>query len=306
MALGSRLRQMSERLTRDAARIYYQMQGLDFEPRWFPVFFVLSKEEQVPVSALADMIGQSHASVSQIARQMKKAGLLEQHKSAADGRQTVLQLSAKSKTLIPSMEELYRHVESGVVDLLSETDHHIWQALNDLEKALDREDFLSRVLRQKRNYELQLVKIVAYDPFYRQAFRDINVQWIETYFKMEEADYKVLDHPEEYILQPGGHIFVALYKDQPIGTCALIRMADGGFELAKMGVLPEARGKQIGWLLGKAALDKARAVGAKRLYLESNTTLTPALNLYYKLGFQRIIGPPSPYERSNIQMELFL
>jgi hypothetical protein len=32
--------------------------------------------------------------------------------------------------------------------------------------------------------------------------------------------------------------------------------------------------------------------------------LKPAINLYYKLGFRKTSGPPSPYERSNIQMEL--
>ena len=52
---------------------------------------------------------------------------------------------------------------------------------------------------------------------------------------------------------------------------------------------------------------KARALGATRLYLESNTKLGSALSLYYKLGFRKTVaGTPSPYERCNIQMELLL
>ena len=140
----------------------------------------------------------------------------------------------------------------------------------------------------------------------QQAFRAINVQWIEQYFKMEAADYKTLDHPNTYILEPGGYIFMAIYKEKVVGTSALIKRDDTTYELAKMGVLPEARGKQIGWKLGQTIVEKARALGAKRLFLESNTSLSPALALYYKLGFQRILGPPSPYERADIQMELFL
>jgi GNAT superfamily N-acetyltransferase len=76
------------------------------------------------------------------------------------------------------------------------------------------------------------------------------------------------------------------------------------FELAKMAVAPKAQGLGIGYLVGKACIDKARSVGARRIYLESNTTLKPAIQLYHKLGFRKVTGPPSPYERSNIQMEL--
>jgi GNAT superfamily N-acetyltransferase len=83
-------------------------------------------------------------------------------------------------------------------------------------------------------------------------------------------------------------------------------MEDGGFELAKMAVAPGAKGKGIGLLLGQACIDKARALGAGRVYLESNTKLRPAISLYHKLGFRKIAGPPSPYERCNIQMELRL
>lgn len=305
MALGSRLRRLSDRITRDSAKTY-DMQGLEFEPRWFPVFFVLSKEGPTPVSALAEKIGQSHASVSQIARQMKKTGLIRKQRSTADGRQTVLQLTEKGADLVGPMEELYRHVENGVIDLLSETEHHIWQAINDLEKALDRKDLFSRVRDIKREYDREQVEIVEFAPQYALDFRNINVQWIETYFKMEKEDYKALDAPETYILKPGGAILMALYRGKAVGTCALISKGGDTFELAKMGVLPEARGQQIGWKLGRAALEKAKDMGARRVYLESNTSLTPALNLYYKLGFQRIIGAPSPYERSDIQMELFL
>lgn len=305
MALGSRLRQLSDRITRDSAKTY-ELQGIIFEPRWFPVFFVLSKEGATPVSVLAEKIGQTHPSVSQIARQMQKKGLLTKERSEADGRQSVLRLTPAGASLLAPMEELYRHVENGVADLLSETDHHLWQAINDLEKALDRKDLFSRVRDYKRAYDAGQVEIVPFEDQYRLDFRNINVQWIETYFKMEAEDYKALDRPEEYIIRPGGAIIMALYKGKAVGTCALINKGSGTFELAKMGVLPEVRGKQIGWKLGQAIVQLARDLGAERLFLESNTSLTPALQLYYKLGFQRIIGATSPYERSDIQMEMFL
>ncbi len=125
---------------------------------------------------------------------------------------------------------------------------------------------------------------------------------------MEPADYKALDDPEGYILNNGGHILVALYKEEPVGVCALLKMDDPvyDYELAKMAVDPKAQGKNIGRLLGEAAIAKARELGGRRIYLESNTLLKPAISLYHKLGFKKVAGRITPYERCNIQMELDL
>ncbi|ULT25075.1 GNAT family N-acetyltransferase [Sphingobacterium sp. E70] len=73
-----------------------------------------------------------------------------------------------------------------------------------------------------------------------------------------------------------------------------------------MAVSPKAQGKNIGWLLGQAAIYSAKDLGASKIYLESNTILKPAINLYYKLGFNKIVGHSTPYKRCNIQMELQL
>lgn len=154
----------------------------------------------------------------------------------------------------------------------------------------------------------QSVQIVDYQPAYSQAFKALNEAWISQYFTLEESDHKALDHPEAYILANGGAILVALQAEVPVGVCALLKMNDDvyDYELAKMAVSPIAQGKKIGWLLGQAALAKAKSLGAKKIYLESNTLLKPAINLYHKLGFQEISGRATPYARCNIQMGIDL
>ena len=152
------------------------------------------------------------------------------------------------------------------------------------------------------------VSIVPYSDVYATVFKSLNEEWISKYFKMEEMDRISLNHPKEYILDKGGYIGVALLDEEAVGVCALIpsHKEDYDFELAKMGVSPKAQGKGIGKLLGQHMVEKAKAMGAKKIYLESNRILTPALSLYQKLGFKEIVGASSPYERSDIQMELLL
>jgi ribosomal protein S18 acetylase RimI-like enzyme len=159
----------------------------------------------------------------------------------------------------------------------------------------------------KENESMQ-VEIVNYESKYKAAFKALNVEWISRYFKMEDADYNALDNPESYILAKGGHILVAIYDDEPIGVCALAKMQDDeyDYELAKMAISPKLQGKHIGLTLAQAVIEKAKSLGARNVYLESNTMLEPAIKLYRKLGFQEVLGRPSPYQRANIKMLLVL
>ncbi|MEY4382964.1 MAG: hypothetical protein RI995_506 [Bacteroidota bacterium] len=149
-------------------------------------------------------------------------------------------------------------------------------------------------------------EIISYRSEFKSAFKALNEEWITKYFKMEESDFKALDHAEKYIIQKGGQIFIALLNQEAVGVCALIKMNNSvyDFELAKMAVSPKFQGNKIGFFLGSAAIDYAKGVGAKAIYLESNTLLAPAIQLYRKLGFNEISGYPSPYQRVDIQMSL--
>ncbi|GAA3958515.1 hypothetical protein GCM10022246_10100 [Pedobacter ginsengiterrae] len=161
---------------------------------------------------------------------------------------------------------------------------------------------------EEEKTERKDIIIVAYEMKYHAAFKAINEEWISTHFQMEQEDYNSLENPQEFILNRGGKILVALLNNKPVGVCALIKMKDSeyDFEMAKMAVSPEARGKKIGWLLGIKIIETAKAIGAKTLYLESNTILKPAISLYYKLGFEKIVEQHTAYKRCNIQMKLEL
>ena len=150
------------------------------------------------------------------------------------------------------------------------------------------------------------VDIVPYEPSHREAFQRLNEAWISRHFRLEPPDTRVLEAPREQILDKGGDIIVAVRAGDVVGVCALLRVDGDTFELAKMAVAESARGHGVGFLVGQEAIRRARAAGASRLILESNTVLTPAIALYRKLGFVEVTGVHSEYARCNIHMELDL
>jgi GNAT superfamily N-acetyltransferase len=141
------------------------------------------------------------------------------------------------------------------------------------------------------------------------AFRRLNEEWIVRYFVLEKKDVEALASPRETVLDRGGRILFAVQDGEPVGCCALLAMGRDEFEVAKMAVTEAAQGRGIGRMLLEATVETARAAGAKRLFLETNSKLSPAIRLYESVGFRHVPEErrkASPYARSNVQMEMSL
>jgi ribosomal protein S18 acetylase RimI-like enzyme len=148
------------------------------------------------------------------------------------------------------------------------------------------------------------VTVVPYREEFRAAFEQLNRDWIETYFVLEEPDREVFRDPRGKILAPGGQIFFVVEGDQVQGTCAVLRQTGDEYEIAKMAVATGARGRGFGDLLMEAAIGFATQVGARHLVIVSNTVLEPAIRLYQKHGFVRVpMSKDDRYQRANIRLE---
>lgn len=147
------------------------------------------------------------------------------------------------------------------------------------------------------------IKIVTYSNDYRKDFEQLNLEWIEQFFTLEEADKQVFADPKGKIISAGGEIFFVLEDEQAKGTCAVLKNSDISYELAKMAVTPSVQGKGFGDLLMKAAIEFAQDKGATELILSTNTKLRSALRLYEKYGFEPLpIISDNRYQRVDIMM----
>jgi len=156
---------------------------------------------------------------------------------------------------------------------------------------------------------MSALQIREFQPGDEAAFRDLNVEWIERFFRIEPPDEAVLSNPQTAILDSRGRIFFAVRDGACIGCCALLRTGEHEFEVAKMAVTPAAQGSGAGRAILTAVIEEARRIGARRLFLETNRVMAPAIHLYESLGFRHIPADrvqPSSYARSDVAMEFFL
>ncbi len=329
LALGSRFRRLADRLGQDVALLYKEME-LDFEPRWFPVFYLLSRSrEPIGVVDISRLLGVSHPAVNQIAGELLDLDLIQALRDDTDKRKRLLALSEKGWDVLPELQNAWERIQITMRGLLNATGVDVMGMLERMENLMDEQGLYGRFIAEQAathsSPDATGTVIVEYrpgNPVYREAFRRLNLEWIEKYFKVESEDEKVLGDPEREILDNGGAILFAVSHDSLdgqagsseqleaiLGTCALIKKEDGTFELSKMAVTEKARGRQIGEQLLAASIEKARKLEAGKLVLETNSQLTAAVNLYRKLGFVLIQDEPehrSLYQRADTRMRLDL
>ncbi len=150
---------------------------------------------------------------------------------------------------------------------------------------------------------LSCIEIIDFEPALAADFERLNREWLEALFTVEPIDARILADPQRYILDPGGHILFARSTSEIVGTAALKHAGDGRYELTKMAVTPAARGLGAGRQLAEAVVARFRELHGSCLYLESHSSLAPALALYESLGFRhRPRTTPSEYARADVYM----
>ncbi|APU69338.1 GNAT family N-acetyltransferase [Christiangramia flava] len=151
------------------------------------------------------------------------------------------------------------------------------------------------------------MKIEFWKPELSEDFKNLNLQWLEEFFWVEEHDREVLGNPEKHIIAPGGNILFVMEEEEAVACVALMKISEGIFELTKMAVKPALRGKKIGNRLLEETINFSKKQNWDELIIYSNTKLENAIHLYRKFGFIEIpMEQNGPYSRGNIKMRLNL
>ena len=146
-----------------------------------------------------------------------------------------------------------------------------------------------------------MIEIVGFNKKYSEQFFILNKAWIEESWHLEDSDKKDLLNPDK-IFEDGGQVFFALENKIAIGTVAMIKSSDDKFELAKMTVQEDFRGKGIANMLMNECLKFAKQKNAREIFLISNDSLIIARNLYDKNGFKEVKLDSQKYDRGNVKM----
>ncbi len=141
------------------------------------------------------------------------------------------------------------------------------------------------------------------EPELGSHFKTLNEEWLIKYFRIEPIDDYVLSHPDEIVAQ-GGQIIYAKSENKVIGCVALKHHGDKVYELTKMAVTENFQAQGIGAMLMQKTIEEFHLLRGSKLYLETHSSLKPAIKLYGRFGFKKKPHPfESEYARSDYYME---
>lgn len=300
--LGTRLKRLGERMQAGASAIVGET-GLPLQAGHMGVLAAL-RGGALTNGQLVERVGSSQPGVTRTVGQLQRLGIVDTA-PGEDLRERLIALTPAGKAAVARATlDVWPRVGRAAESLFAAGEA---QAFLDQLSRIEAELARGSIAERAASAPPAPLRIVEYDDSLARAFHDINAEWIESMFVLEQTDREVLENPRERIIEPGGTIlFVEAEGLGVVGACALQKTGPRAYELTKMGVRETARGLKAGEFLLAAVIARAAALGADPLYLLTNAKCAAAVHLYEKLGFAHDAGIMESYgaryERCNVAM----
>jgi DNA-binding MarR family transcriptional regulator len=149
LAIASRLKKLSDTLAGDVTALYKES-GIDFEAKYFLIFYLLSEKERMSITEISGELGISHPAVNQTAEEMISKDLVHSEKEGLDKRKRYLSLTTKGKKLLNKLKPLWKEIEEANIALFSEAGGDFLGSLNTIESLLKEKSLMDRMKDKKQ------------------------------------------------------------------------------------------------------------------------------------------------------------
>ena len=232
-------------------------------------------EQGASIRELRRRLSLDSAYVSRLLRSLEKQGLVVVKRSEHDGRVGLVQLTGAGLRERIELDQRADAFARSMLEPLSENQRlKLGAAMAQVERLL----------------LASMVQIAVADPTSQDA------QWcIQQYFTELNERFEMGFDPAlsisasaHELTPPAGLLLVARLRDEPVGCGALKFHENAIGELKRMWVAPQVRGLGLGRRLLLALEHEAREAGMTILHLETNHTLTEAIELYMHSGYREV------------------
>ncbi|MBN9298786.1 MAG: MarR family transcriptional regulator [Filimonas sp.] len=149
LAIGARMRRLYDLLSRDVVRIYTD-HNLDFDPKYFTLFYLISERGQIGIMEAAEELSLTHPAIIHLAKDLEKKGYIMSVKSPDDNRKRLLTLSKKGKASLPEFQEIWTKIDKLNKKLMRMQENHLLRALEEMEAMLEEKPYYKRFTEANR------------------------------------------------------------------------------------------------------------------------------------------------------------
>jgi DNA-binding MarR family transcriptional regulator/GNAT superfamily N-acetyltransferase len=244
------------------------------------VLYEIAHREKPTAAAVGAELGLDAGYLSRVLRGFKKDGLIRTERSEADGRETLLSLTARGKKAIAKLDQRSNEDVTARLRGVAEADQlRLVGAMNEIEsvlapRAAESEPYILRphqpgdmgwvVSRQGLLY----VEEYGWDEQYEALAAKIAANFIEKFDARRER------------------CWIAERKGEIVGAVFLVKHSKTVAKLRLLHVESSARGLGIGKRLVDECVQFARRVGYKKITLWTQSILLAARAIYKQAGFR--------------------
>lgn len=145
LALGSRLKRLSEKMMADAASVYRHF-DIDVQPKWFTLLALLHEKGPVSVVQASEYLGLTQPAISQFCRQLSGAEYISVEAAKTDSRVRLMSLTTKGHKQIARMLPMWVAVDKAAKELCTEFENDFYQSLRKFELALAKRTLKQRTI----------------------------------------------------------------------------------------------------------------------------------------------------------------
>ncbi len=142
LAISTRLQRLADQIRKEGFQVY-KANGINFEPKWFPVIYTLHHKPVLSVVELAAEIGYSHPSTITLLKELEKEKLIRSKKDKHDERKRLLMLSDKGKKLVEQMQPVWLIIINAITELI-DTQNNLMKAIEEVEQQMEDKSFFER------------------------------------------------------------------------------------------------------------------------------------------------------------------
>ena len=229
----------------------------------------------VDVRSIRARLGLDSGYVSRLLRNLEAEGLVTVEPDAADQRVRVVRLTKQGRTERKALDRLSDELAASLLASLDD------------ERARTLVDAMGTV---ERLLTAGLVQFEVEDPTSEASSFCLQSYFVELAARFEKGFDPTLGHSGDVSVfkEPAGLFLVAYLRGTPVG-CGGLKFHDREpADLKRMWVATTARGLGLGRRLLTDLEHRAREHGAHVVRLETNKSLTEAINLYRSTGYTEI------------------
>jgi len=250
------------------------------------VLYELRHRERTTASALVQELSLDAAYLSRILRDLERGGLLVKTPSRADGRQTILRLSAQGRRVFDAIDA---RQQAAVTDMLrhlaGDDQRQIVHSMQQIERLLEgtRSTDAQYSLRELRPGDIGWITH-RHGALYHQEYG-----WDETFEAL------VAEIVAEYVRHRDPrreNCWIAEYEGQIVGSIFCVKKSKTVAKLRLLYVEPSARHMGIGTRLVEECIAFARQAGYRKLVLWTQSVLGAARRVYERAGFHLAAEEP--------------